>query len=823
MMAVSFQGLGTTLFSFCPLAIKLRARATEMSLDLTLKNREFNFNVNNLSPHKVYEFEDFRLDAAHKLLYRNGDQVLLTPKAVETLIALVESDGKVVGKDELMQTIWADAIVEESNLAQYLHVLRKTLGDTSDGKPYIETLKRRGYRFNGTVRVVKNADGLPPIEETGNFEKASNGLSRVAGSRPLSAEQRGNVRVFSNLAVEREKVQSVNVERLDNIYEVSDWRRSPQADTSPPVVPQTRWKWFSPLVLVVLVAGFAGIGFSIYKFAMSGQNVAEARSVPFLGLDMTRLTTTGRSKRVAISPDGKYVAHVMADEDGDSLWVRQVAAANDTKIAGPSPSELVWVTFAPDGNFVYFLALARDKGHPELFRVPVLGGPIVKTAHDIAPPSFSPDGTRIAFMKTVANESRLIVANADGTNEAVLVTRRDPDYLSMFWYAPAWSIDGSSIAFPVSQSDEKGRYETVMAIDVETRAERRLTDVRWQEVGQPRWLEDGILLTAAETSMGPEQLWHISVPDGVASRITRDLNIYQNLSLTSDAKTLAVIQNQTVSNIWSLDRNAESPKQVRSEVGWLHNLIWLPDGRLAYTSNAGGSSDIWTMNADGSNVRQLTVGANAQLGISVTADEKQLIFGAERSGKYNLWRVDIDGSNLQQLTNGEGEYSPQCTPDGRWIIYQSHGNNPTIWKMPVSGGEATAIIETKGSRPSLSPDGKFVAYPYLDSSFERPRWSIGITDIETGDRAKRFDFPSAVAERIVRWTRDGKAIAFLKSSGGVPNIWIQPLDGGAPQPLTDFPSDMIMSFNWNADGSQLAVIRGVETSDVLLINRSSSK
>ena len=61
-----------------------------MSLDLTLKNREFNFNVTKYSQHKVYEFEDFRLDTATRLLYRNGDQVLITPKAVETLIALVE-------------------------------------------------------------------------------------------------------------------------------------------------------------------------------------------------------------------------------------------------------------------------------------------------------------------------------------------------------------------------------------------------------------------------------------------------------------------------------------------------------------------------------------------------------------------------------------------------------------------------------------------------------------------------------------------------------------------------------------------------------------
>ena len=216
----------------------------------------------------------------------------------------------------------------------------------------------------------------------------------------------------------------------------------------------------------------------------------------------------------------------------------------------------------------------------------------------------------------------------------------------MFWYAPAWSLDGKSIAFPVNQSDENGRYETVLAVDVETRVERKLTDARWQQVGQPRWLADGLVVTAAKTSTAPQQLWHISLADGTASRITRDLNNYKNLSLTSDAKTLAVIQDHVVSNIWTADGDAAGAKQIMSEAGWLNELIWLPDGRLAYTSNAGGSSDIWTMNADGSGVRQLTVGANARLGLAVTADEKQFIFAAERDGKYNLWRINIDGSNL---------------------------------------------------------------------------------------------------------------------------------------------------------------------------------
>ena len=107
--------------------------------------------------HKVYEFDDFRIDVAHLMLYHRGTEIAMVPKAVETLLALIERRGKIVSKEELLEAVWPDTVVEESNLFLYLSLLRKTLGTQNDGSQYVETLRRRGYRFNGEVHLVEEA------------------------------------------------------------------------------------------------------------------------------------------------------------------------------------------------------------------------------------------------------------------------------------------------------------------------------------------------------------------------------------------------------------------------------------------------------------------------------------------------------------------------------------------------------------------------------------------------------------------------------------------------------------------------------------------
>jgi len=113
----------------------------------------------------LYEFGDFSLDTAERALYRNGVLIPLAPKAIETLVVLLRHPGHVVSKEKLMQEVWPDTFVEEGNLNVNIFALRKALGESGNGRSYIETVSRRGFLFTAPVQTVLRQNE-PLIVET---------------------------------------------------------------------------------------------------------------------------------------------------------------------------------------------------------------------------------------------------------------------------------------------------------------------------------------------------------------------------------------------------------------------------------------------------------------------------------------------------------------------------------------------------------------------------------------------------------------------------------------------------------------------------------
>src|SRR3569833_1052919 len=109
----------------------------------------------------LYEFGNFRFDPANHLLLNGGSPVSLTPKVLEVLLVLVQNGSRLTTKEDLMRRVWPDSCVEEANLTVNISALRRILGETADGRPYIETVPKKGYRFVAPVAEVRETTDAP--------------------------------------------------------------------------------------------------------------------------------------------------------------------------------------------------------------------------------------------------------------------------------------------------------------------------------------------------------------------------------------------------------------------------------------------------------------------------------------------------------------------------------------------------------------------------------------------------------------------------------------------------------------------------------------
>ena len=575
-----------------------------------------------------------------------------------------------------------------------------------------------------------------------------------------------------------------------------------------------RHKLGALMVIGLSAIALSALGLGLYKFLSS------KRATDFQSMKMTRLTNNGRVGSASISPDGKYVAYTARDEAGlSSLWVRHVATPSNVQVIPPESPEVTFgqATFSPDGNYIYYLRAERGRV-PVLYQVPVLGGTSKKLLENVSRISFSPDGKRFAFNRRYAGqgEDTVILANADGTGEQKLAVRRHPDF---FLQGVAWSPDGQTIACPAG-GFTGGYYRSVAVVNVSDGTQKLLTSHKWYAVERLEWLPDGsgIITTAQERADDQYQLWQISYPEGETRTLTSDLSDYHLVSLTADAGALVTVVSDFTSNIWLVPNGewGNGRQLTSSKSNGRGGTALLSDGRIIYQSRAGGNSDLWIMDADGRNQKQLTDDAYSERFALPTPDGRYVVFVSARPGSQ-LWRMDIDGGNAKLLTDSPA-MSATISPDGKWVLYMTFGPGGfSIWKVSIDGGEPVQITSKYSMSPAISPDGELIACYYLD---ERTGGQmIALIPLAGGEPVKLFE-PQAVDPTTypVRWTHDGRALTYIVNRGGVSNIWIQPLDGSPPRQLTDFKSDRIFAFDWSRDGKWLALARGPEQRDVVLIS-----
>src|SRR5262249_28230435 len=318
---------------------------------------------------------------------------------------------------------------------------------------------------------------------------------------------------------------------------------------------------------------------------------------------------------------------------------------------------------------------------------------------------------------------------------------------------PAWSPDGKTIA-TAAGTNTGIRYVYVAEINVADGKEKPVSQQRWQNVGRVSWAQDGssagrgLIFSAFEQGSPLAKAWYLPYPRGNPQRITHDLNDYRDMSLTDDSTALVTIQAEAHVNVWLSPNtdgvNAERSRQITDGIGQNNGnggVTWLPDGRVVYVSRLTGSQDLWLMDQDGKNQRQLTTAeTRADRYPAVTPDGRYIVFVSNRTGNSNIYRYDLSTGEQKQLTNGASEEFPAVSADSKWVIYAATGSSKfTLWKVPIDGGASVQLTDKLSTWPDVSRDGQKIACWYRAEP--GARWQIAVIPISGGDPEKVFDIP----------------------------------------------------------------------------------
>jgi Tol biopolymer transport system component len=563
---------------------------------------------------------------------------------------------------------------------------------------------------------------------------------------------------------------------------------------------------------------FALIAAAILAAALGGYYAIMRRGAePFQSMTIERLTNIGEVRKVAISPDGKYLAFSAGIPNRPSLWVRQLATHSDLQILPPEAGAFEGITFSSDANYIYYVRNPDDAPAGQLFRVPTLGDKPRKILSGVdSVVTLSPDGRRVAFLRQTGSDSQtLIVAGIDGGQEQALAQRTAPDGFA--GYGVSWSADGKLIAVGAYSG---GRCY-IMTMPAGGGRLQQLGVDSWLHIRQLAWLADssGVVLVSMQSNSSPEQIWKISYPSGKTHRITNDLNDYVDLSLASDSNTLVAVQGDVTSNIWRVpDGDASHATQLTFGTGTqdgVYGLDWTSGGRMVYASLSGGTRELWTKE-NGAPARQLTTDADLSFYAtpSVCPDGRTVVYGAGPYGRSLIWRVDSENQKPEALVAGGTNGGPSCSPDGKWVYYNALSKYYTLWRVPLKGGTPEQVTQFPSTYPRVSPDGKRIAYLVEEPN----RSAIGIIPA-TGGPPKTFDVSnvSPGGVQVFRWSHTGEEIEYVDTRNGVSNIWRQSLDGGSPQQVTNFNSGLIFNFVRLPGGNDLAAARGSTTRDVVRI------
>ena len=618
----------------------------------------------------VFEFDEFHLDTGERVLRRNGVVVPLTPKAESLLELLVSREGSVVSRAEILETLWPDTYVEESNLTVTISMLRKVLGEN-----FIRTIPKRGYTFAVPVRRIEPQIAVPDL--TTATAPPVNQVTQPGGPRRLILGAfvillaiiavtiwavRGR---FLNETTSTKPPGSMKLTRLTDTGNIRDVTISPDGN------------W---LAFVSMDAGLEG-------------------------LTLKNLETN--EQRELVEPQEQLCWGLLFSHDGRNVYYNTTQPNSTISVLyrigvnGGQPHKLVVnidspVALSPDGSQIAFvrsfpgkhydaLVMANNDGTGER-ELSVLQHP---QKFSFSGAAWSPDGKMLALGVTPDNGVSFSVSGIPvGGGESRTLTPQQWNRVRGF----VWSDDGRSLVF--SAGTKEAPATQLWRLDTESGAVVPVTNDANSYSGVHLTKNGNKLVTTQVADL--INLWLIDPATGSAPRkFTFGTKEGEGgvVTLPNGQVVYTLEENQRM-DLWLVNPDGSGAARL-TQSGGSFPSVTADSKYLVYGSLRTGVRHLYRLDLATRQEVQLTDGGGENYP-SCSPDGRWVIYTSLAGERNTLWKVSIDGGTPQQITKDSIIVKPVVSPDGKSIACAFRKDEADKWKiaiLPFEGGEPRQVLD----------------------------------------------------------------------------------------------------------------------------------
>jgi Tol biopolymer transport system component/DNA-binding winged helix-turn-helix (wHTH) protein len=616
---------------------------------------------------KIYRLGEFEIDPNKRLLKgEDGDSIHLSNKPFQVLLYFVEHRDRVVTRQELLDQFWDGRDVYDITLTKCVGAIRKALRENPEQPRFIETRWAEGYRYIGPFEEGPNPS--PPVKVESQVEAPSETRdARLSDGNGSASDEWGETSKLLQ--------QAVPGQTADNspMFRQSDFRSSVAA----------KFMLASAVTVVVILGAWAFVSRAKPPNKVAGLDWSLATSA--------KLTSeAGTEYSVSLAPDGKSFIYSGRESGNWDIYWQRVGGRKTVNLTKDSAADDVQPAYSPDGNFIAF----HSEREPSGTYVMEATSENVRRLSDVGfDPAWSPDGKELVvstdYFGDPAKRSRIpsqlwILDLATGAKR--LLTNGDA-------VQPSWSPGGQRIAYWALQAGSGQRdIWTIPASGGETIRVTNDQALDWN----PVWSPDGKYLYFASDRGGSMNFWRVPLDEtsgrvlGAPETVVTPSVYSQHLSFSRDGKRLAYVQKLETRNLQSTrfdplkEEKTGEPVAITQGTRYVTEPDLSPDEEWFVCSSQGEKQeDILLFKRNGAEQRQLTNDPFRDRSPRWSPDGKLIAFYSDRSGRFEIWTINSDGTGLRQLTHTSGTSTvyPIWSPDGNRMLFKQRDSQPFLFEV----------------------------------------------------------------------------------------------------------------------------------------------